>query len=515
MNRRNQHLVDQEVQYDAGQELVSTTDTRGVITYANPAFCQVAGYTDEELVGKNHNLVRHPDMPAAAFADLWSHLKQGQSWRGMVKNRCKDGRYYWVDAFVTPIYQQQELVGYQSVRVKASPDLIQRANRCYQAINSGKAVSQWSGNSNLRRLIALLCSFILITAGALLWSHALWLALLIPAIFFVLMYEELVDIPAQLQKIKQDFDSVSRYIYSGKTAFSVADFRHQMHQARLRTVLGRTKDSTNKLTSIADTLEEAVHLTERGIHQQSQQLVSIAAATQQLSSTVLDIAERTGETNQKVGEAQQICHQAEQVMQLTANTVKKLAVEVQGAASTADNLAVEAERIGAVMTEIQGIADQTNLLALNAAIEAARAGEHGRGFAVVADEVRALSSRTHKATEQIQRSIGEIQQTLLSWGKTMTQSREQVEECVTQTTHSTEQLTDIVAMVNTIDHLSSQIATAATQQGQVASEVASNVQNIQHIADENLNNMQLVADNNKRLHQQAAEIANLSKTFSQ
>jgi aerotaxis receptor len=106
MSRRNQHVVDQEVQYDAGQELVSTTDTRGVITYANPAFCLVAGYTEDELVGKNHNLVRHPDMPSAAFADLWVHLKQGQSWRGMVKNRCKDGRYYWVDAFVTPIYQQ-------------------------------------------------------------------------------------------------------------------------------------------------------------------------------------------------------------------------------------------------------------------------------------------------------------------------------------------------------------------------------------------------------------------------
>lgn len=515
MSRRNQQLVDQEVQYDAGLELVSTTDTRGVITYANTAFCQVAGYAEDELVGKNHNLVRHPDMPAAAFSDLWNHLKQGQSWRGMVKNRCKDGRYYWVDAFVTPIYQQQQLVGYQSVRVKASADLIQKADRCYQAINTGKSVSQWSGNSNLRRLIALLSSFILIAAGALLWSHALWLALLIPAIFFVLMYDELVDIPAQLHKMQQDFDSVSRYVYSGKSAFSVADFRHQMQQARLRTVLGRTKDSTSKLTSIADTLEEAVHLTERGINQQSQQLVSIAAATQQLSSTVLDIAERTGETNQKVGEAQQICQQAEQVMLLTADTVKKLAVEVQGAASTADNLAVEAERIGAVMTEIQGIANQTNLLALNAAIEAARAGEHGRGFAVVADEVRALSSRTHKATEQIQRSIGEIQQTLLNWGKTMTQSREQVDECVTQTTHSTEQLSQIVAMVNTIDQLSSQIATAATQQGQVASEVASNVQNIQHIADDNLNNMQLVADNNKRLHQQAADIANLSKTFSQ
>jgi aerotaxis receptor len=110
MNRRNQYVVDQEVQFAPGEELVSTTDTRGVITYANSAFCQVAGYSEEELLGKNHNLVRHPDMPAAAFTDLWSHLKQGQSWRGMVKNRCKDGRYYWVDAFVTPIYQHQQLV---------------------------------------------------------------------------------------------------------------------------------------------------------------------------------------------------------------------------------------------------------------------------------------------------------------------------------------------------------------------------------------------------------------------
>ena len=197
------------------------------------------------------------------------------------------------------------------------------------------------------------------------------------------------------------------------------------------------------------------------------------------------------------------------------SSLQELAQQLNDTSNTMQAVNTESNNIGGILTTIRGIAEQTNLLALNAAIEAARAGEQGRGFAVVADEVRALSSRTHKATEQIQRSIGEIQQTLLSWGKTMTQSREQVEECVTQTTHSTEQLSDIVAMVNTIDHLSSQIATAATQQGQVASEVASNVQNIQHIANENLNNMQLVADNNKRLHQQAAEIANLSTTFSQ
>ncbi|MCT7656661.1 PAS domain-containing protein [Oceanimonas sp. NS1] len=102
MNKRNQHVIDEEVSYGEREQLVSTTDKRGVITYANEVFCQVAGYTADELVGKNHNLVRHPDMPRAAFRDLWEHVQRGQAWRGAVKNRCKDGRYYWVDAYVTP-----------------------------------------------------------------------------------------------------------------------------------------------------------------------------------------------------------------------------------------------------------------------------------------------------------------------------------------------------------------------------------------------------------------------------
>ncbi|MFT4941995.1 MAG: aerotaxis receptor, partial [Paraglaciecola sp.] len=103
MINRNLSAVDQQVSFGEKEELVSTTDTRGVIQYANANFCRIAGYTSEELVGQHHNIVRHPDMPKSAFMDMWSRLKAEQAWRGAVKNKCKDGRYYWVDAYVTPI----------------------------------------------------------------------------------------------------------------------------------------------------------------------------------------------------------------------------------------------------------------------------------------------------------------------------------------------------------------------------------------------------------------------------
>ncbi|WP_254052463.1 PAS domain-containing protein, partial [Aeromonas caviae] len=138
MARKHAQVVDSEVEFPADVQLVSTTDLRGVITYANPAFCRIAGYQVDELVGHNHNLVRHPDMPKAAFADLWDRLKEGNPWRGVVKNRCKDGRYYWVDAYVTPIYEHGKISGYQSVRCKPDPQLKQAAAQAYRALLSAE-----------------------------------------------------------------------------------------------------------------------------------------------------------------------------------------------------------------------------------------------------------------------------------------------------------------------------------------------------------------------------------------
>ena len=150
-------LKNEEVYFDESQELVSTTDLKGVITYVNQEFCSVAGYSAQELIGQHHNIVRHPDMPKAAFKEMWATLKQEHSWRGMVKNRCKDGRYYWVDAFVTPIFEHSRLVGYQSVRTKASSQLKQRAHALYNKINANKSSFKLREHTTIRQGITFIC----------------------------------------------------------------------------------------------------------------------------------------------------------------------------------------------------------------------------------------------------------------------------------------------------------------------------------------------------------------------
>lgn len=136
--RINEPVTQTEIPYPEGKMLVSKTDLKGAITYCNKDFIEISGFSASELMGKNHNVVRHPDMPPAAFQDLWDTVKSGRSWSGLVKNRAKNGNFYWVRANVTPITRNGQTFEYMSVRSKPSRDEIQQAESLYRDINAGK-----------------------------------------------------------------------------------------------------------------------------------------------------------------------------------------------------------------------------------------------------------------------------------------------------------------------------------------------------------------------------------------
>ncbi|TBU71999.1 chemotaxis protein [Pseudomonas daroniae] len=498
--RNNQPITGNERTFPAHQRLISTTDLKGQITYCNDAFVEISGFDHNELIRAPHNLVRHPDVPPAVFEHMWSTLKNGRPWMGIVKNRCKNGDHYWVNAYVVPVLDDGKVTGYESVRSKPTAEQVQRAQALYGRLNAGKTAIP-----NRDRWLPVLQNwlpFILVSQVGFLvgaWLDSTWgfiaaAALSIPLGLLGLAWQSR-GIKRLLQLAEQSTsDPLIAQMYTdsrgveGRLELSILS-----QEARLKTCLTRLQDSAENLAKQARQADTLAHNSSAGLQRQREETDQVATAVNEMAATTLEVANNVARTAIATQEANRLTQEGRTIASETREAIQRLSLSVGETGETVTRLARDSNEIGGVVDVIKGIADQTNLLALNAAIEAARAGEMGRGFAVVADEVRSLAQRTAQSTGQIHELIAKLQRTADEAVLTMDIGRKQADEGVERVQQADHALAGISDAVANIAEMADQIAAAAEEQSAVADEISRNITTIAQLSDQTAGEAQSTA----------------------
>lgn len=471
--------------FTAQQRLISATDTRGKIIYCNDEFANISGYSRDELVGSPHNKVRHPDMPAAVFAVMWSYLKAGKSWMGIVKNRCKNGDYYWVSAYVTPILEDGQITGYESVRVKPTQQQIERAKLLYARLHDGKkaipAVRQWAA---IGAGISLPIAAAAIAIGANHWLSDALSSVVISGLFLAVWLYAYTSYRRQLKQMIEHVpnsfsDPISSMTYSDMYGPSAQlEMILISEDARLKTALTRLSDLAKQVSASAAHSSRLSNQTEKALLQQRAEPDMTAAAMTQMAASITEVASHIQQTANDAKTANQLAEHGDKVAGTSREAIQLLANTVTNISTAVDNLANETQQIMAAAGMIQTIAEQTNLLALNAAIEAARAGEQGRGFAVVADEARALAGKTSQSTEQIQSIIATLKKGADDAVKIARLGINEADQGVLHVIEAQEALKGIREAVERISGMSQQMAAASEEQAHVAEDISRQINNV-------------------------------------
>ncbi|MFV1984305.1 MAG: PAS domain-containing methyl-accepting chemotaxis protein [Thiohalomonadales bacterium] len=490
------------------QTMVTTTNAKGIITYCNQEFIDISGFSSEELLNKNHNVVRHPDMPPEAFDDLWNTLKRNEPWMGMVKNRCKNGDYYWVEAFVEPVTENAKTIGYVSTRVKPETEPKQRAEKLYKQILAGKNIFSGKFKPQLPAKITSIFSVIqfgLLSGLVYFEQMRLNIALgsFVAGIIFLYLITRFMlrTLKRAAQESRAVVDNnLMQQIFVGNTDdVSQLQLAIRLLQSRIRTIVRRLEQSSSQLSQQALDSKTVIEKTSAAVSQQQMETEQIATAINEMASTVTEVVNNT----EKAAEASEMASKSARSGAVTVSAaigiIDSLANDIETTETVIQQLSDDSENIGSVLAVIKSIAEQTNLLALNAAIEAARAGEQGRGFAVVADEVRTLANRSQSSAGEINLIIEKLQAGASNAVRHMKHVRSRAQEGVDQVELSAEALAQMSGEVDTINLMNTQIASAAEEQRAVTEEINRNIHNISESAIESTAGSDFARCSNEKL----------------
>ncbi len=504
--RINQPTTDREYQFTPQETLVSVTDTQGYLTYCNPTFIAVCGFEEEELLGQPHNIIRHPDMPAEAFRDLWASIQAGLPWTGLVKNRRKNGDFYWVQANVTPLRAGERIVGYLSVRTCPTRQQVQSAETLYAQLQAqarqgrirlrlhrgavqrvgliGQA-ARWLQAGTGARLVWLQAAAVAVALAPALAQAPLPLTLATAGAATLgagwlarrLAVAPLADLVREANLLASG--DLSQTVTTGASG-SIGHLQRALFQlsVNLRTVVQDVRSEVQQLERcVQEVAEGNSHLFER-TQTQANNLAVTASAVQEITGMVRNSAASAAEGTRLAAHARTLTDSGHDA--------------VQAAGQTMQGIAHASQDIQSIVQLIEGVAFQTNLLALNAAVEAARAGEAGRGFAVVAGEVRALASRTADAAGSIRQLIG--------------QSAERVADGTSATGGALERMDETLQAVAQVDALLADINTATDEQQQGIAQINNAIADLDVITQQNAALVEQVAAAALSLRKQAGNV---------
>jgi len=308
-------------------------------------------------------------------------------------------------------------------------------------------------------------------------------------------------------------DLTRRLDEKGKSEIALMAKGFNSFATKVQSLVSQVASGVENLSNVVSDVSNIVDQTQVGSQQTRQQTEQVATAITEMTATVQEVASNANLAADSAQQADDNAQSGQQVVGETVSSINSLAAEIETGANVINKLSQDAQSIGSVLDVIKGIAEQTNLLALNAAIEAARAGEQGRGFAVVADEVRTLASRTQESTTEIESMIDSLQVQANAAVEAITRGQEKAHDSVKNASNAGSALNEITNSVATITSMNIQIATASEEQSSVAEEINQNVVNISHVADENAQASNQLSSSSDDLAQLASELQQLVSQF--